>query len=159
MVELAIEIHERFRPQQPQHVDLLLEQPCSSAEVHTETFVFREVPTDADGRTDPTAGQQIQRRDLFGGQRGLTLRQHEHAGDELETFGDRSEVGEERQDLVERVLIGVRRAVERPERSGTEPLGAGPEDVVVGQHVVETCVLRATNPIAQRVGVGTAVGL
>jgi hypothetical protein len=60
---------------------------------------------------------------------------------------------------VERVLIGVRRAVERPERSGTEPLGAGPENVVVRQHVVETCVVRATNPIAQRVGVGTAVGL
>ena len=66
--------------------------------------------------------------------------------------GHRGEVAEQGEDLVEGVLGRVRRRREGPERTRAEPLGRGPEDVVVGHDVVEAGLLGADRPRPDRAG-------
>ena len=150
VVKAAFVVDQRLRPEQSQDVDLLFQQCGAIGEVDTQPFVLRRVPTDSDGRPDSSAAEQVDRRDLLGNQSDLSLRQHQHAGDELQTRGDRGEVAEEHEDLVERVLGGVRRVREAAERTGAEPFWRRPEDVVVGHEMLESGGLRVDGPLPDR---------
>ena len=77
----------------------------------------------------------------FAVKRGLTLGQQENTRHELEPCSDGGQMAEEHQDLVEDVLVRVRRTRKAAERSGAEPFGRGTEHVVVGHQVAEARVL------------------
>ena len=125
-VEAAVEVDERLCPQQAHDVDLLFQQRGAISEIDPEPLVLGGVPTDTDGEPDASTAEQVDRRDLLGDQRRLALRQHQHAGDEVHSGGERGEMAEQHEDLVERVLGRVRRGREAAERTGTEPAAEAP---------------------------------
>jgi hypothetical protein len=98
VVELAVERDQRLAPEPAQQLDLLLEPVPTAVEVGLESFILGGVPPGADG--DPTLGED------------------EDARHEPDRRRCRGEVAEEGEDLVERVLNGVRRRRERSEGPG-----------------------------------------
>ena len=140
----------RLGPERAHHVDLLVEHVGAMGEVRAESLVLRPVPSDADRDADASPAQQVDGRDLLRRQCRLALREHEHAGDEVQPLGHRGEMAEQHEDLVERVRRRVRRAREVAERTRPEPIGCGTEDVVVGHEVSEARVLGGARPRPDR---------
>ena len=159
MVVLPVEVEVGLGPERTHDVDLLIENSGPVLEVRAEGFVLGPVPSDADRDADATAAQQVDRRDLLRGKRGLTLREDEDAGDKAQLGRDGGEVAEQHEDLVEGVGRGVGRAREAAHRARTEAFGCRAEDVVVGHQVREARFLCSASPVPDRVGIGAAVSL
>ena len=122
-------------------VDLLGRPLAAVAEILTERFVFDGIPADADTETQPAAAEQIDLGRLLGDQRGLSLRQDDDAGDELQLLGHGGEVAVHDERLVKcRVhVVGAIPALVN--------LRIGADDVVVDENVAETQFL---DPLAVR---------
>lgn len=101
---------EWLSPQRSQHLDLLVEDLRPLGEVDAECLVLDPVPSNSDSQAQATSTEQVDRRHLLRDHGSLPLRQDHDTGDELQCGRDRSEVTEQHQDLVKRVLIGVRRS-------------------------------------------------
>ena len=119
--QLAVEVDDRLRPEPPQHLDLLLRAAAAVREVLAERLELDEVPAEPDAEPEAPAGEDVDLGRLLGDERGLPLRQDEHAGDELEPRRDRGEVAEEDEDLVELVLGRVRPGPVRRGRETSAP--------------------------------------
>ena len=91
-------------PEAPEQLDLLLDPLAAVREVLAERLELDEVPAEADPEPEAPAGENVDLGGLLGDERGLPLREDEHAGDELEPGNDSGEVAEEDEDLVEHVL-------------------------------------------------------
>jgi hypothetical protein len=127
----AVERDRSLHPQAPEQGDLLLDALAPVLEAHAERVELDPVPADPDAEPEPASGQNVERRGLLRDERGLALREDEHAGRELESRGDRRGEREEDHDLVERRLDGV--------WTGPPwPRGIGAEDVVVRDEPIET---------------------
>ena len=142
LVVTALERDDVLRPEQPQHLDLFLVAAGAVAEVHPERLVLHLVPADADAEPELAAGQHVDLRRLLGHEHGLALREDEHAGYQLEV-GDRGEVSEQREHLVERRLRRVRAAPVRPGRH------VGPDHVVVRHQEGEATLFRGASRSAR----------
>ena len=112
------------------------------------------VPADADAEPQPTAGDEIDVGRLSGHEGGLSLREDQDPGGELDSFGDPGEVGEHDEWVVERVALGVR-AGEFSRSVGVD----GAEDVVVGEEVVEAQLLDRCREPPACVGITLELGL
>src|SRR5581483_11951009 len=119
-----------LRREAADQLDLFLEAPCPVLEVLAEPLVLNPVPADADAQPEAAAGQHVDLDRLLGDERGLPLRQDDHAGDELELRRDAGDEAEQGERLVEHRLVRVRA---RPTRIAG---GVGAEHVVVGEQVL-----------------------
>ncbi len=108
LVVLPLEGDEFVGPEQAHDLDLLLDAPRAVAEVHAEGFVFHVVPADRHAEPESPFAEHVERRRLLGHQRGLTLRQDDDAGDELEPLGDSSQEPEQHEGFMKRVGVLVR---------------------------------------------------
>ena len=134
LVVATLERDDVLCPQQTHHLDLLFVATRSVAEVHAEGLVLHLVPTDADAEPKLAARQHVDLGRLLGHEHGLTLREDEHAGDELEVRV-RGEESEQHEDFVERCLGVVRAAPVGPGRE------VGADHVVVGHQEGEAALL------------------
>ena len=83
-VPAALEVDDRLGPEPAHHLDLLLRAPAAVAEVLAERLELDEVPAEPDAEPEVPAREDVDLGRLLRDERGLPLRQHEHAGDELE---------------------------------------------------------------------------
>ena len=122
-------------------------------EVLAERLELDEVPAEPDAEPEVPASEDVDLGRLLRDERGLPLRQHEHAGDELEAGDDRGQVAEQDEQLVELVLGRVRPG----------PVGAvgdvGAEHVVEGEQVVVAELLHGLRELANAARVDADLGL
>jgi len=156
---VARECHQRLSPQFAHHLDLLLEHVRARAEVGAERLVLCPVPSNSDRQSQSSTTEQIDRRHLLRNHRRLALGQDHHTGHEFESCGDPSEMTEEHEDLVEGVLIGVRRRAEAAEVARGQALRRRPEKVIVGHQMVVTDRLQTLRVAPDRRCVGAGIGL
>jgi hypothetical protein len=117
VVEPAVEGHQRLGPQAAHDLDLLLQPVLAGGEVGARPSYSAQLqPTPTASRRRPA--EQVDGGHLLGHQCGRPLWEHEHARDQLHALGDGGEVSERDEDLVERVLVGVRRR-----REGADTVG------------------------------------
>jgi hypothetical protein len=122
-------------PEDPHHLDLLLDAPAAGAEVLAERLEFDRVPAHRDAEAEPPAREHVHRGRLLGHQRGLTLRKDDDARDQFHPARDRGEEPEEHERLVEAMAVGV--GPLPPARA----LRVGAQHVVEDQDVREPHVL------------------
>ncbi len=155
VVDLVVAARERDHvvgPEQAQHLDLLLVPAGPVAEPGAERLVLHCVPPDPDAEPEPAARQHVDLGRLLGDERGLALREHQHARHEFE-LGDRGEEPEQHEDLVERGLGVVRTAPVGP------PSQAGAEDVVVGHQEREAARFCCPHEVDDVARIVTDLGL
>ena len=124
-VVAAFVIDHLLRPQHPHHLNLLSGAAAPVLPVLAQPLVLNLVPAHADAQAQPAVGQHVHLGGLLGHQRRLALRQDDDARAELDLLGERGQVAEHHERLVEHIVLVV----------GTVPLGA--LGVVRAQHVVE----------------------
>ena len=78
----ALEGDVRLRPQRLHHLHLLLRAAAAVVKVLVQAGEFHRVPADADAQPEAAAAQHIETGGLLRDQRGLPLRQDQHAGGE-----------------------------------------------------------------------------
>src|SRR3982074_3378441 len=88
----ALESDVRRGPQLLHDLPLLLGAAAAIVEVFVETDEFDLVPADTDPEPEPAAAQRVEAGGLLGDQRGLTLRQDQHAGREAELRGHSGQI-------------------------------------------------------------------
>jgi hypothetical protein len=106
-VEVALEVDLFLGKEAPQQWDLLVEDPAAIRVGNPERGVLHVVPARADAQPQAALGEQLHLDRLLGHQRGLPLRQDDDAGCQLDALGHPRQVCEERERLVERILLGV----------------------------------------------------
>ena len=79
-VPLALIIDNLLRPQQAQHLDLLLAALAARTPVLVQRLVFDRIPADANAQPQTPAAEHVNLRRLLGHQRRLPLRQDDDAG-------------------------------------------------------------------------------
>jgi hypothetical protein len=124
----------RRGPQLLHDLHLLLGAAAAIVEILVEPNEFDLVPADADAEPEPAAAQGIEAGGLLGDQRGLALRQDQHAGREAELWRHAGQIAE--QD--ERVVI----------QAGSGAVGVGATGRVGAEHVVG----RLDKVVADRLG-------
>ena len=150
-VELALEAHERLRPEPPHQRDLLLRAPPARAEhlAKAEPAVLDVGPADADPEQQPAAGEDGHLGGLLCRERGLALRQHEDAGEEARSGRHGRQEAHQHHRLVPVRAAGVVAAplgAARLRRIG----GVAAEDVVVDLDQIIAEVLGGLRPVADR---------
>src|SRR2546428_3910589 len=106
----SLEVHDLRGPEPAQERDLLLDAPSAVRELLTEALVLDEVPADADAEAEASAGEDVDLGRLLGDEGGLTLRQHDDRGPELE-LREGGEPSEEHERLMEERALVVGEAV------------------------------------------------
>src|SRR4051812_7062566 len=117
-----------FGPQETHDVDLLGDAAAARVKVFAQGLVFGRVPADGDAEAQTLAGEDVDLGRLLGYEGCLALRQDDDAGNELNRPGDRAEIGEEDERLVEAAFVRVA----APPALGAVR-GVGAEDVVVSK--------------------------
>src|SRR5262245_941451 len=107
-VPLAFERDRLLCPQPPHQLDLLLRSRPSIMEIRAERLVLDGVPTGTHTEAQSPACEHVETGGLFRDERGLTLRKDDDCGHELEMSGQRGEVAEQYEWLVELAFRGVR---------------------------------------------------
>ena len=86
----------------------MLAHPLAPAgEILTERFVLDVVPAEPDAQSQTVVGKQGDIGGLPGDKRGLALGQDQDAGRKADPPGDRGEIAEHDQRIVEGLLFGV----------------------------------------------------
>src|SRR2546428_9950195 len=106
----SLEVNDLLGPEPAQERDLLLDAPSAVRELLAEGLVLDEVPADADAEAEASAGEDVDLGRLLGDEGGLTLRQHDDRGTELE-LREGGEPSEEHERLVEERALVVGEAV------------------------------------------------
>jgi len=106
--------------------------PAARMEVLVQRLVLGVVPADSDAQAQAPAREHIDGGGLLGHQRGLTLREDDDAGHQLEPLRARPEIAKEHEWLVERALVGVGRTAPQL----VEALQCGAEHVVEHEQVI-----------------------
>src|SRR3989442_6505404 len=106
----SLGVHDLLGPEPAQERDLLLDAPSAVCELLAERLVLDEVPADTDAETEASAGEDIDLGRLLGDEGGLTLRQHDDRGPELE-LREGGEPSEEHERLMEERALVVGEAV------------------------------------------------
>jgi hypothetical protein len=146
------ERHRLLGPQPAQQGDLLRHPPAAVGERLAERLVLHRVPAESDAEPELAAGQQVDLGGLLGDEGGLSLRQDDDAGDQLQRR-QRGQVAEHDQRLVER-RVDVVRAI-----PGRVHGGVGAQHMVVGQQVGVPELLHPLSVGAHRARVATEFGL
>src|SRR5207302_10443510 len=87
-VPAALEADMRLLPQRLHDLHLLLGAAAAVVEILVEAGELDLVPADTDAEAEAAAAQHIEAGRLFRHQRGLALRQNQHAGRETELRRD-----------------------------------------------------------------------
>ena len=144
----ALIVEHGRRPESPQQLDLLVEALAARRERLVQRLIFDVVPARTNAELEAIAREQRELRALLRDQRRLPLRQDDHARNKLELLGERCEVAEQHERLVERVVLGVRAAESR-----FAPRVHRAEHVVVGDQVRIAELLCGLREVADRDGV------
>jgi hypothetical protein len=154
VIELALERHQGFAPEFAQELHLLLLTPAAGVEALPQGLVLDVVPTDADAETAAPAGEQVDIGHLPRNERRLALRQNQNARHQLDPPGERGEVSEHHERVVEGVLLRV-----RSRELGLAALVRGAEDMVVCKEIIEAQGLHADPNPANRLRVAAKFDL
>jgi len=149
----ALEGDEIFGPEPSQHIHLLFHAAPAVTEVLVQGLELDRVPADADAEPRPSPVEDIELGGLLGDERGLALREDEDRGRELDPLGDRREVGEEEERLMEHPVPRIELRVRRAAR------GARPEHMVNRGQVVETEPLQRLDIVPDHGRIGPDLGL
>ena len=134
------------------NLDLLGEATAALVERLAERLVLDCVPPQADSEPETTASEEVDLRRLFGHERGLTLREDEDPGDELQRRGT-GEIPEHHERFVERGRDVVRAVPTRMDPR------VGANDVVVGEQMGVAEILGRLAVRADRANVSAELGL
>ena len=152
-VPAALEGDKVLAPEAAKDLHLLFHPPPPVAEVLVQGLELDRVPADADAEAHAPATEDVELGRLLGDERGLALREDEDGGRELDALGDRREVGEEQERLVEHPVARIELRVRRPAR------GARPEHVVDRGQVVEAEPLHRLDVVPDHGRIGPDLGL
>ena len=153
-VELALDIHQVAGPELAQNRDLFFAAGAARLEIDAERAVFDLVPTDADAHAEASAGEQIDLGRLFRHQRRLPLGQDQDAGHESDRLGESRHPREEREGLVEHVLVIVGSAA-----FPAGPLWIGAQHVVISQNMMVAHAFSRLREVAQHKRIGADLRL
>src|SRR5262245_15834203 len=128
----ALEAHERLGPELAHDRDLLADPPAARVEVLVQRLKLGVVPADADAQAKAPTREHVDGGSLLGHQRGLTLREDDDAGHQLEPLRARAEIAEKHEWLVERALVCVGRTAPQL----LEAFQRGAEHVVEHEEVI-----------------------
>ena len=80
LVPLPAIVHDRRCPERPKNLDLLLDPRAPIAKILIQSLKLDVVPADANAQSQPPAGQDVDRGDLFRHEGSLALRKNDHPG-------------------------------------------------------------------------------
>ena len=154
VIELALERHQGLAPELAQELHLLLLAPAASVEALPERLVLDVVPADANAEAQAPAGEQVDIGHLPRNEGGLALRQNQDARHEFDAPGERGEVSEHHERVVEGVLLRV-----WSRELGLAALVRRTEDMIVREEIVEAKRLHAGPDATNRLRVAAKLGL
>ena len=154
VIELALERYQGLAPELAQELHLLLLAPAASVEALPKRLVLDVVPADSDAEAEASAGEQVDIGYLPRNEGGLALRQYQDARHELDAPGERGEVSEHHERVVEGILLRVWSG-----ELGIAAFVRRTEDMVVREEIVEAQRLHADPDAANRLRVTAKLDL
>ncbi len=152
VVPLALERDELLGPEEPEHLDLLLDSGAAVREFLVECLVLHPVSSDSHAEAKASAREQIELGALLRHEHGLALRQDQDAGDQLDALCHRAEVAEEHEGLVVAHVVGVQLLAGQSIRMPAD-------HVLGGNEVVEAGAFDRLRELPEEAGVVSEVGM
>src|SRR5580700_6696710 len=104
---LALERGRTFAPERTHRLDGFVGHRAATVEIDPERLEFLFHPAAADPKHHAPARQHVKRRDLFSGVNRMPLRQNQYAGRKFDRFGDRRNICERYERILDWHIIAA----------------------------------------------------